>query len=72
MQPPLQRMLSATGTIVEDGFWMDVIKTHCYVTFETAEQVQCWLLVAGLLWQRAREREWIACLAFRVPHCADT
>lgn len=70
MPPPLQRMLSATGTIVEDGFWMDVIKTHCYVTFETAEQVQCWF--AGLLWQREQEREWSAYPCLAVPRCADT
>jgi hypothetical protein len=28
----LRALLSKTGTIEENGFWMDSIKTHCYVT----------------------------------------
>uniref|UniRef100_A0A3B4B6Q6 Uncharacterized protein n=1 Tax=Periophthalmus magnuspinnatus TaxID=409849 RepID=A0A3B4B6Q6_9GOBI len=28
----LKELLSRTGTLVEDGFWIDKIKSHCYVT----------------------------------------
>lgn len=28
----LRALLSETGTIEEHGFWMDSIKTHCFVT----------------------------------------
>lgn len=28
----LKELLSRTGTVLEDGFWIDKIKSHCYVT----------------------------------------
>lgn len=28
----LKELLGRTGTLVEDGFWIDKIKSHCYVT----------------------------------------
>ncbi len=28
----LKELLSRTGTLVEEGFWIDKIKSHCYVT----------------------------------------
>lgn len=28
----LKELLSRTGTLVDDGFWIDKIKSHCYVT----------------------------------------
>jgi apoptotic chromatin condensation inducer in the nucleus len=34
----LRALLSETGTVT--GLWMPSIKTHCYVTFETAEQAE--------------------------------
>lgn len=33
----LRGLLSRTGKIVENGFWMDKIKSKCYVKFETEE-----------------------------------
>ncbi|CAN9503298.1 unnamed protein product [Ophioblennius macclurei] len=34
----LKELLSRTGTLVEDGFWIDKIKSHCYVTYSTSEE----------------------------------
>lgn len=28
----LKELLSRTGSLVEEGFWIDKIKSHCYVT----------------------------------------
>lgn len=28
----LKELLNRTGTLVEEGFWIDKIKSHCYVT----------------------------------------
>ena len=32
----LREFLSKTGTVVDDGFWIDRIKSHCYVTVRTS------------------------------------
>lgn len=32
----LKELLSRTGTLVEEGFWIDRIKSHCYVTVSLA------------------------------------
>ncbi|XP_069617714.1 apoptotic chromatin condensation inducer in the nucleus isoform X3 [Ranitomeya imitator] len=34
----LKELLSRTGAIVEDHFWIDKIKSHCYVTYSTVEE----------------------------------
>ncbi|XP_030285976.1 apoptotic chromatin condensation inducer 1b [Sparus aurata] len=34
----LKELLNRTGSIVEDGFWIDKIKSHCFVTYATAEE----------------------------------
>uniref|UniRef100_A0A672YWR0 Apoptotic chromatin condensation inducer in the nucleus-like n=1 Tax=Sphaeramia orbicularis TaxID=375764 RepID=A0A672YWR0_9TELE len=34
----LKELLNRTGSVVEDGFWIDKIKSHCYVTYSTAEE----------------------------------
>ncbi|XP_077354225.1 uncharacterized protein acin1a isoform X2 [Festucalex cinctus] len=34
----LKELLGRTGTLVEDGFWIDKIKSHCYVTYSTSEE----------------------------------
>lgn len=31
----LREFLSRSGTVIEDGFWIDRIKSHCYVTVST-------------------------------------
>ncbi|KAK2860263.1 hypothetical protein Q7C36_004429 [Tachysurus vachellii] len=34
----LKELLNRTGTVVEDGFWIDKIKSHCYVTYSSTEE----------------------------------
>uniref|UniRef100_A0A3Q0RGY6 Apoptotic chromatin condensation inducer 1a n=1 Tax=Amphilophus citrinellus TaxID=61819 RepID=A0A3Q0RGY6_AMPCI len=34
----LKELLSRTGTLVEEGFWIDKIKSHCYVTYSSVEE----------------------------------
>ncbi|XP_038126353.1 apoptotic chromatin condensation inducer 1b isoform X1 [Cyprinodon tularosa] len=34
----LKELLNRTGTVVEEGFWIDKIKSHCYVTYTTTEE----------------------------------
>ncbi|XP_056613193.1 apoptotic chromatin condensation inducer 1b [Triplophysa dalaica] len=34
----LKELLNRTGTLVEEGFWIDKIKSHCYVTYSTTEE----------------------------------
>ncbi|XP_067300267.1 apoptotic chromatin condensation inducer 1b isoform X2 [Pseudorasbora parva] len=34
----LKELLNRTGTVVEEGFWIDKIKSHCYVTYSTIEE----------------------------------
>lgn len=36
----LKDLLARTGTIVEDGFWIDKIKSKCYVQYETEVQAR--------------------------------
>ncbi|XP_077084240.1 apoptotic chromatin condensation inducer 1b [Siphateles boraxobius] len=34
----LKELLNRTGTLVEEGFWIDKIKSHCFVTYSTIEE----------------------------------
>ncbi|XP_036407628.1 apoptotic chromatin condensation inducer 1b [Megalops cyprinoides] len=34
----LKELLNRTGTVLEEGFWIDKIKSHCYVTYSTTEE----------------------------------
>ncbi|XP_052332592.1 apoptotic chromatin condensation inducer in the nucleus isoform X10 [Oncorhynchus keta] len=34
----LKELLGRTGTVHEDCFWIDKIKSHCYVTYSSAEE----------------------------------
>ncbi|KAL5022916.1 hypothetical protein ScPMuIL_002071, partial [Solemya velum] len=34
----LQELLKRSGTLTENGFWIDKIKSHCYVSYETEDQ----------------------------------
>ncbi|XP_023124400.2 apoptotic chromatin condensation inducer 1b isoform X2 [Amphiprion ocellaris] len=34
----LKELLNQTGSVVEEGFWIDKIKSHCYVTYATSEE----------------------------------
>ncbi|XP_035005246.2 apoptotic chromatin condensation inducer 1b [Hippoglossus stenolepis] len=47
----LKELLSQTGTLVEDGFWIDKIKSHCFVTYTTAEEaVSTRSAIHGVKW----------------------
>ncbi|XP_061133466.1 apoptotic chromatin condensation inducer 1b [Syngnathus typhle] len=34
----LKELLKQTGNMVEEGFWIDKIKSHCFVTYASAEE----------------------------------
>ncbi|KAM9335828.1 apoptotic chromatin condensation inducer 1b isoform 2-T2 [Symphorus nematophorus] len=34
----LKELLNRTGSVVEEGFWIDKIKSHCFVTYATTEE----------------------------------
>uniref|UniRef100_A0ACB8EWL7 Apoptotic chromatin condensation inducer in the nucleus n=1 Tax=Sphaerodactylus townsendi TaxID=933632 RepID=A0ACB8EWL7_9SAUR len=34
----LKELLGRTGTLVEEAFWIDKIKSHCYVTYSTVDE----------------------------------
>ncbi|XP_068444561.1 apoptotic chromatin condensation inducer 1b isoform X3 [Clinocottus analis] len=34
----LKELLNRTGSVVEEGFWIDKIKSHCYVTYTSTEE----------------------------------
>lgn len=34
----LKELLNQTGSVVEEGFWIDKIKSHCYVTYSNTEE----------------------------------
>ncbi|XP_048867456.1 apoptotic chromatin condensation inducer in the nucleus isoform X3 [Brienomyrus brachyistius] len=34
----LKELLSRTGTLLEEDFWIDKIKSHCYVTYSSTEE----------------------------------
>ncbi|KAM6959563.1 apoptotic chromatin condensation inducer 1b isoform 2-T2 [Tautogolabrus adspersus] len=34
----LKELLNRTGSVLEEGFWIDKIKSHCFVTYATTEE----------------------------------
>ncbi|GLE02994.1 hypothetical protein PINS_up011873 [Pythium insidiosum] len=49
--PAVKTFLQQVGPFVENGFWMNSIKTHCFVTFESTELAQRTKdLVHGCVW----------------------
>ncbi|XP_056224570.1 apoptotic chromatin condensation inducer 1b isoform X2 [Seriola aureovittata] len=47
----LKELLNRTGTVVEDGFWIDKIKSHCFVTYATTEEaVATRAAIHGVKW----------------------
>ncbi|XP_019964037.2 apoptotic chromatin condensation inducer 1b [Paralichthys olivaceus] len=47
----LKELLNQTGTVVEEGFWIDKIKSHCFVTYATAEEaVATRTAIHGVKW----------------------
>ncbi len=37
----LRELLSKTGSVVEEGFWINKIKSHCYVTVGYHDKMLC-------------------------------
>uniref|UniRef100_A0A8C6UGM9 Apoptotic chromatin condensation inducer 1a n=1 Tax=Neogobius melanostomus TaxID=47308 RepID=A0A8C6UGM9_9GOBI len=53
----LKELLSRTGTLVEDGFWIDKIKSHCYVTYSsTGEAVATREALHGVKWPQSNPK----------------
>uniref|UniRef100_H3CR72 Apoptotic chromatin condensation inducer 1a n=1 Tax=Tetraodon nigroviridis TaxID=99883 RepID=H3CR72_TETNG len=53
----LKELLSRTGTLVEDGFWIDKIKSHCYVTYcSTEEAVSTRAALHGVKWPQSNPK----------------
>ncbi|XP_058480106.1 apoptotic chromatin condensation inducer 1b isoform X2 [Solea solea] len=47
----LKELLNRTGTVVEEGFWIDKIKSHCFVTYATTDEaVATRTAIHGVKW----------------------
>ncbi|KAG5846233.1 hypothetical protein ANANG_G00147630 [Anguilla anguilla] len=53
----LKELLNETGAVVEEGFWIDKIKSHCYVTYPSVEEaVAARTALQGLKWPQTNPR----------------
>ncbi|KAM9426452.1 apoptotic chromatin condensation inducer 1b [Pholidichthys leucotaenia] len=53
----LKELLNRTGTVVEEGFWIDKIKSHCYVTYSTTEEaVTTRTALHGVKWPQSNPK----------------
>ncbi|KAM4551025.1 uncharacterized protein acin1a [Odontesthes bonariensis] len=53
----LKELLSRTGTLVEEGFWIDKIKSHCYVTYTIIEEaVATRAALHGVKWPQSNPK----------------
>ncbi|XP_074555237.1 apoptotic chromatin condensation inducer 1b isoform X2 [Halichoeres trimaculatus] len=53
----LKELLSRTGSLVEDGFWIDKIKSHCFVTYATTEEaVATRAALHGVKWPQSNPK----------------
>ncbi|XP_072219286.1 uncharacterized protein acin1a [Leuresthes tenuis] len=53
----LKELLSRTGTLVEEGFWIDKIKSHCYVTYTNIEEaVATRAALHGVKWPQSNPK----------------
>ncbi|XP_041094711.1 LOW QUALITY PROTEIN: apoptotic chromatin condensation inducer in the nucleus-like, partial [Polyodon spathula] len=53
----LKELLNRTGTLVEEGFWIDKIKSHCYVTYSTMDQaVATRTALHGVKWPQSNPK----------------
>ncbi|XP_019959990.2 apoptotic chromatin condensation inducer in the nucleus [Paralichthys olivaceus] len=53
----LKELLSRTGTLVEDSFWIDKIKSHCYVTYSCSEEaVATRAALHGVKWPQSNPK----------------
>ncbi|XP_042184810.1 apoptotic chromatin condensation inducer in the nucleus isoform X3 [Oncorhynchus tshawytscha] len=53
----LKELLGRTGTVHEDGFWIDKIKSHCYVTYSSAdESIATRAALHGVKWPQSNPK----------------
>ncbi|XP_054656341.1 apoptotic chromatin condensation inducer 1b [Dunckerocampus dactyliophorus] len=53
----LKELLNQTGNVVEEGFWIDKIKSHCYVTYTTTEEaVATRAALHGVKWPQSNPK----------------
>ncbi|XP_036590931.1 apoptotic chromatin condensation inducer in the nucleus isoform X3 [Trichosurus vulpecula] len=53
----LKELLGRTGTLVEEAFWIDKIKSHCYVTYSTVEEaVATRTALHGVKWPQSNPK----------------
>ncbi|KAI1888632.1 hypothetical protein AGOR_G00187150 [Albula goreensis] len=53
----LKELLNRTGTVVEEGFWIDKIKSHCYVTYSSTEEaVATRVALHGVRWPQSNPK----------------
>ncbi|XP_039999798.1 apoptotic chromatin condensation inducer in the nucleus [Xiphias gladius] len=53
----LKELLGRTGTLVEEGFWIDKIKSHCYVTYSSSEEaVATRAALHGVKWPQSNPK----------------
>ncbi|XP_029929511.1 apoptotic chromatin condensation inducer in the nucleus isoform X2 [Myripristis murdjan] len=53
----LKELLGRTGTLLEDGFWIDKIKSHCYVTYSSSEEaVATRAALHGVKWPQSNPK----------------
>ncbi|CAG5897136.1 unnamed protein product [Menidia menidia] len=53
----LKELLGRTGSLVEEGFWIDKIKSHCYVTYSSAEEaVATRAALHGVKWPQSNPK----------------
>ncbi|KAL4623610.1 apoptotic chromatin condensation inducer in the nucleus-like [Arapaima gigas] len=53
----LKELLNRTGTVMEEGFWIDKIKSHCYVTYSSTEEaVSTRAALHGVKWPQSNPK----------------
>ncbi|KAG5286618.1 hypothetical protein AALO_G00016960 [Alosa alosa] len=53
----LKELLNRTGTVLEDDFWIDKIKSHCFVTYASAEEaVATRTALHGVKWPQSNPK----------------
>ncbi|XP_062337284.1 apoptotic chromatin condensation inducer in the nucleus isoform X2 [Osmerus eperlanus] len=53
----LKELLGRTGSVLEEGFWIDKIKSHCYVTYPSPEEaVATRAALHGVKWPQSNPK----------------
>uniref|UniRef100_A0A4W5R1P1 Apoptotic chromatin condensation inducer 1b n=1 Tax=Hucho hucho TaxID=62062 RepID=A0A4W5R1P1_9TELE len=53
----LKELLNRTGSVAEEGFWIDKIKSHCYVTYSSTEEaVTTRAALHGVKWPQSNPK----------------